>query len=704
MSTPQERRRLIARAERVTITRDDWGIAHIYGQTDADAVFGMIYAQAEDDFPRIEANYLAALGRVAEADGDEAVWSDLRARLFGDPAELPALYAGAPPWLRSLMDAWADGLNHFLACRPDVRPRVIAHFEPWMPLSFTEGANGADIAKISLPDLAAFYGGPDAPKRTVAVGRVEEPSGSNGIALASPMTRDGHPLLLINPHTTFYLRSELHVASGEGLNAYGAVTWGQFFVYQGFNATAGWMHTTSSADVVDEFAETVLEREGQLFYAYGAELRPVAESTVELRVRTGAGGLATRTFKVFRTHHGPVVGRDDGKWITAALMNRPVAALEQAFLRTKAPDLAAFQRVSARSANATNNTIFADATGNIAFLSPQCVARRDDRLDRGRPLDGADPSTDWQGDTPATGLPTVINPPNGWVYNANDGPWWAAGIHSPRREAFPRYMDTIGANARTAHALNILETWRGFTLERLRDAAYDNHLHAFATLLPGLAAAFDALGDEDIRRDALSAPIARLRAWDCRSAADSVPTTLAVAWGDAMREDVAADIRPGRLPVLERIGRAPADHKLTALAAIVDRLTRDFGAWEVPWGEFNRYQRLDGSLTPRFDDAAPSWPVPFAASQWGALTAYGAARAPGTKRMYGQTGNAFIAVIEFGSRVRALAVSPGGASGDPASPHFADQSERFAAGALRPVYFHPEDLASHMARSYHPGF
>jgi acyl-homoserine-lactone acylase len=704
--TAAERDRLSARAETVTITRDDWGIAHVHGRTDADAVFGMIFAQAEDDFARIEANYLVALGKTAEAEPDDAaVWSDLRARLLVDPTDLRRQHAAAPSWLRALMDAWADGLNHFLLTHPEVRPRVIERFEPWMALAFTEGANGGDLAKISLADLAAFYGGPDAERLArAAAGRDStEPAGSNGIALAPSMTRDGHALLLINPHTAFYLRSELQVSSDEGLNAYGAVTWGQFFVYQGFNAHAGWMHTTSSADCVDEFEETVVEQAGRLFYRYGAELRPVRTTPVELRFRAQDGTLATRSFTVFRTHHGPIVRAEDGKWVAVALMDRPVAALEQAFLRTKAHDLAAFNEVSRRAANSTNNTIFADDRGAIAFLSPQFVPRRDDRFDYTRPVDGADPATDWQGDTPISELPTVIDPPNGWVYNANDGPWWASGPHSPKRGAYPGYMDRVGANCRTAHAIDILEAWQGFTLERLRDAAYDPYLHVFAQLLPDLLTAFNALGAGGPAGAALAQPIAALRDWDCRSSLDSVPTTLAVAWGETMRERVAHDLRPGRLPVVDRIARAPADQKVAALADAVGVLRRDFGRWDVAWGEFNRFQRIDAYPTPRFDDAEPSWPVPFAASQWGALTAYSTVRHPGMKKTYGTSGASFIAVVEFGPRVRALAVSAGGASGDPGSPHFADQAERFASGDLRPVYFHPDELAGHVERTYQPG-
>ena len=221
-------------AQAVTIVRDDWGIAHIHGHTDAQAVFGLIYAQAEDDFNRVETNYLSSLGRLAEAEGEGAIYSDLRMKLFVDPHDLQARYAASPAWLKALMDAWADGLNYYLAIHPQVVPRAIKHFEPWMALSFSEGSIGGDIERISVNGLEAFYGPHHKPNAVAATNlqTPQEPSGSNGIAIAPSNTVAHHALLLINPHTSFFFRSELKVESDEGLNVYGAVTWGQIFVYQ----------------------------------------------------------------------------------------------------------------------------------------------------------------------------------------------------------------------------------------------------------------------------------------------------------------------------------------------------------------------------------------------------------------------------------------------------------------------------------------
>jgi acyl-homoserine-lactone acylase len=678
-----------AHAARVTITRDDWGIAHVRGQSDADAVFGAIYAQAEDDFPRVETNLLTALGRLAEAEGESAIWQDLRQRLWIDHAALQADYRRSPAWLRALMDAWASGLNYYLETHPEVRPRALTRFEPWMALSFTEGSIGGDIERADLTQLAAFYGG----ARLALAARDEEPRGSNGIAIAPRLTRAGRALLLINPHTSFFFRSELGMESGEGLHAYGASTWGQFFIYQGFNDRVGWMHTSSGVDSVDEFAEDIVRRGNRISYRYGRELRPVRSRQVTIRYRRPDGSMASRAFTAYATHHGPIVRAEGDRWIALALMHRPVRALQQSWLRTKARDLAGYMRVAALQANSSNDTIYADADGRIAYLHPQFVPVRDDRFDYRDPVDGSDPATDWRGLTPVEALPTVRDPRAGWLYNANDAPWRAAGADSPRQDAFPRYMDNAGANPRGDHAIALLERARELTPERLRAIAYDPWMPFFDALIPTLPpAGGDRIGEAT----------RLLAGWDRRWAADSVATTLGAFWAQELW-DSAGRARPRHGNMWEAILALPQAENTAALGRTLDRLEREWGSWRVPWGEVNRFQRNDGSIAQTFDDSRPSIPVPFASARWGSLASFGARPYPGTRRWYGTSGNSFVALVEFGPRLRAWAVTAGGESGNPASPHFNDQAERYASGDLRPVYFYAEDLAGHVERTYRPG-
>jgi acyl-homoserine-lactone acylase len=414
--------------------------------------------------------------------------------------------------------------------------------------------------------------------------------------------------------------------------------------------------------------------------------------------------MGTRTFSVTRTHHGPVVAKRDGKWIATSLMWNPIPALEQSWLRTKTTDLAAYMHVAELQANSSNDTLFADSKGEIAYLHPQFVPIRDDKFDYTKAVDGSDPATDWKGLHSIATLPNVIDPPVGWVKNSNDWPWQSAGPDSPKAKDYPRYMDQAGHNARGAHSDLLLTDRHDFTPERLRMAAYDSYLPAFATLIPQMIAAYDAMPSTDLRRVSLAGPIAALRGWDDRWSATSEPTSLAVYWGDALWHEVGSFARAEQMNVPDYIAtKVTPEAKLAALAQAIDRLTRDFGDWRVPWGKINRFQRLDDSITAHFDDSKPSLAIPFTSAQWGSLASYGAHAYPDTKNYYGTSGNSFVAVVEFGPRLKAWAVTAGGESGDPASPHFNDQAQRYADGNLRPVWFYPDDLKGHIERTYRPG-
>ncbi len=722
-AAPPELARWKAEASRVTITRDDWGIAHIHGPTDADAVFGMIYAQAQDDFPRIEANYLTALGRTAEAEGESAIWEDLRARLYVNEDELKADYARSPVAMQKLMNAWADGLNYFLATHPEVKPRVLRRFEPWMVMSFTEGSIGGDIERIDLAQLKDFYSrrrpelvsgsiSPPAPRSPQwMLKQVQHDGnddvrrqGSNGIAIAPALTRDGKALLLINPHTSFYFRSETQVTSDEGLNAYGASTWGQFFVYQGFNAHAGWMHTSSGIDVVDEFAEKI-ERHGKTqCYRYGSGCRALGKRPVTIRYRLSNGTLGSRSFTTYRTPHGPIVRSSNAKWIAFSMMNRPVEALQQSFLRTKATDLDSYLRIAQLKANSSNNTIFADDKGEIAYLHPQFVPRREDRFDYTRPVEGSDPAADWGSLHRINELPNVTNPPNGWVQNTNAWPYKAAGPFSANPAYFPKYMDTDGENFRGLHAVKLLSGSRGWTLDSFQAAAFDSYQPGFAQLIPALIKAYDALPKSDPRRARLAAPIETLRSWDYRWSAKSIAQTLAETWGEALRIALnAPKSEPGNKAMMRLLPDTSPEAKLKVFEDTIAYLTRDFGRWQVPWGEINRFQRISNAIDPPYSDTEPSIAVPFGEGRWGSLASFRSEPRKGTKRWYGNYGNSFVAVVEFGKRVRARAITAGGESGNPASPHFNDEAQRYASGNLREVYFYPDQLNGHTERIYHPG-
>jgi acyl-homoserine-lactone acylase len=701
---PQERARWQQRAEHVRITRDNWGIAHVYGTSDADAVFGMIYAQAEDDFNRIERNYLNGLGWLSQAEGETAVYGDLRERLFVDVRGLRLQYRTAPEWLKTLMIAWSDGLNYYLSKHSNVAPKVIRHFEPWMALSFTEGSIGGDVESVDLAKLEKFYGrpAPSAAQNSPAAVPEENPGGSNGFAIAPSRSASGHAMLWINPHTSYYFRSELQVVSEQGLNVYGAVTWGQFFIYQGFNAHNGWMHTSYGGDAIDEYAEDLVKKSDGLYYKYGTGLRKLRVSRITIPFKRG-GGFGQSTFTVYHSHHGPIVRSENGRWIAVKLLEDPVPALSQSYLRTKTHDYASFRKTQDMRTDTSNNTVYADADGTIAYFHGNFIPKRDTSFDFTHPVDGSNPATEWQGAHAIEDTITLLNPANGWLYNSNNWPFSAAGAESPKRGNYPVYMWTKGETPRGLHAVEVLHDIQHVTLDSLIGAGYDGHLTAFDVLLPPLFTAYDGLPAADPQRTALAEAITALRGWDRRTSVDSVPTAVAIFWGQELIERKGAEARDADEPVYDYlVGKLTDAERIDALSAALQKLQRDFGRWQTPWGEINRFQRLTDDIMQRYDDAKPSLSVGFAPAQWGALASFDSSKPRKTKRIYGSVGNSFVAAVDFGPTLHAKAIMSGGESGDPSSAHFTDQALMFSQGRFRDVLFYPEDVRAHAERSYHP--
>ncbi len=691
--------------DNVEIIRDDFGVPHIYGKTDADAVFGLLYAQCEDDFNRVEQNYIWATGRLAEVEGEEALYSDLRAKLFMTEEEARANYENSPDWLKKLCDAFADGINYYLKTHPEVQPKLLTQFEPWMPMYFSEGSIGGDIERISTNKLKAFYeDGLELPKAEVLAIEKEaaalEPQGSNGIAISGKLTESGHPLLLINPHTSFFFRPEVHVVSEEGLNAYGAVTWGQFFVYQGFNEKTGWMHTSTYTDVMDEFKETITQLDDKIVYQYGEELRPVTVGEVLLKYKEG-NEIKEKKFPTYSTHHGPITHSVDGQWTASAMMWEPVKALEQSYIRTKQTGYKGFKEMMNMRTNSSNNTVYADAEGNIAYFHGNFVPKRDVSFDYSLPVDGSDPKTDWQGLHTVDENILLLNPENGWFQNCNSTPYTAALEFSPKKEDYPYYMSKDQENFRGIHAIQLLKGKSGFTLDGLIELAHDPYLPAFENLIPGLVQAYEASA---LKNQKLTEPIAVLKQWDLKSSKEAVGMTLAHYYGTMYGQMGSA---PKGMSDMERMNyfgtESPNKERLQVFEAVIERLTTDFGTWEMPWGEVNRYQRLNGDIQQAFNDSLPSIPIGFASGRWGALAAYGVNYTNNTKKIYGTRGNSFVAVVEFGTKVKAKSILAGGQSGDPKSPHFDDQIQKYADMQFKDVPFYKEDVLKRAKERYRPG-
>ncbi|NCI48678.1 acylase [Sediminibacterium roseum] len=705
--TPAETKRREEQAKRVTIIRDGWGIPHVYGKSDADAVFGLLYAQCEDDFKRVEMNYVEKLGRLSEINGERDLYNDLLIRMLIDTAAAIKDYNQSPPWLRKLMNAYADGINYYLFRNPGTKPALLKRFEPWYPMLWTDGSIGAiDIADVSVNELKNFYSG-EAVTAAVVRGDVDPlPGGSNGFAIAPKKTASGNAILYINPHVTFYFRPEVSVQSEEGLHAYGAVTWGQFFIYQGFNEHLGWMHTSSYSDVADSYEEQVSKTENGFVYAYDGKTRPVKVKDISIQY-SAAGTILSRTFKTYYTHHGPVMAKRNGRWISVRANNRDAKGLIQSWQRTKATDLASFTKTMELLANTSNNTVYADDKGNIAYWHGNFMPKRDTAYNWSKPVDGSTPATEWKGLHTLSELIQVKNPVNGFIQNCNSTPFTVSGKGSPAKENFPSYMAPNGENFRGINAVKVLNENSAYDIDKTIRSGYDTHLAAFDVLIPALLDAFQKKKNDTVYQPAETA-IALLREWDRNSSETSIATTIAIEWAQriwpAILRGKGADDKSDQVDKTKNFAAtASAETLLNPLLATLTDLRKKFGDWRKPWGEINRYQRLTGELVEKFDDNKPSIACGFAASTWGCLPSFVSRTYAGTDLRYGYNGNSFICAVEFGRKVKAKSLLAGGESGDMRSKHFGDQAEMYVKGKFKDVLFYKDEVVKHAERTYHPG-
>ncbi len=706
-ATPAEITNWKNRAERVSIIRDHYGIPHIYGKSDADAVFGLMYAQCEDDFKRIELNYIEKLGRLSELNGVQDLYKDLYLRLIIDSADAIRDFKKSPNWLKKLLIAFADGINYYLFTHPETKPKLLHRFEPWYPLLWTDGSIGAiNTADVNEADVKAFYS--RTPIQSTLFKPEKQLTGSNGFAIGPARSASGNALLYINPHVTFYFRPEVHVVSEEGLHVYGAVTWGQFFVYQGFNEHCGWMHTSSNVDVADVYKETIINKGNQRFYKYGNQLKPLIEKKITLRFKSPQG-ISVKPFETYATHHGPIMAIREGQWASVKSNNRSLDGLKQSWLRTKAAGLKDYKKTMDFKSNISNNTVYADDQGHIAYWHGNFIPRRHKGIDWGKPVDGSIKSNEWQGLHPVEESVHLYDPANGWLQNCNSTPYSSAGKYSPDKSRYPGYMAPDGENFRGVNAVRVLEREPSFSLEKLIQAGYDTYLPVFEILVPALIKAFDAYSHNgDNKYNNLEQPIQLLRQWDFHAGVNSVSTTLAVDWAQRLTSEIQrVYIEVGEVDQVTRTiqfaAQADEDQLLGPFAATLQSLQSGFGSWLVPWGEINRFQRLTGEVVQKPDDTKSSLPVGFASATWGMLPSYNSRKFEGTQKLYGVSGNSFVCAVEFGKKIKAKSLLAGGQSGDPASPHFWDQAEMYAEGKFKDVLFYREDVEKHIQKKYHPG-
>jgi acyl-homoserine lactone acylase PvdQ len=721
-----------ALAKTVTIHRDTFGVPHVFGPTDASCVFGFIYAQAEDYFWQIEDSYLRSLGRAAEIYGDRSLPDDLVNRALEITRLSNEEYQNASPKTKEICQALADGLNHFLAVNPQVKPRLIARFEPWHPLAFRRfilyqsfiygksGLQASDILSavreirddkvgaVAFPAaLRAELAAMDRDRQGMA-----EHVGSNMWAVRPDKSSSGKALVFINPHQPFFGPGqwyEGHVVSGEGWNLLGACFFGSPFPTLGYNGHVAWSHTVNNPDIVDLYSITFNDKTDPLKYLYGDGSRQATTWDEEIVVKDAKGPIRRR-YRFTKTHHGPLVAVRDGKPVAIRLAKlEGGAAINQSYAMARARSVAEFKEAMRPCNLPMFNAIVADDGGNIFYVYNGAVPRRSTKFDWTNPVDGSNPETEWQGYLRFDELPQLENPKCGFLQNCNQSPLSTTPVagelragevdENPEASRFPPYLmatESEQDNPRSRISRRILHSTAKFAYEDWTRAGFSSRILEAELHIPDLVKEWEAISSEQPDRAArLKEPVELLRGWDCESTVDSVPMTLFAETYD-------------RVLKMRAKGDSQDHPYIRALEAALVDLEKAQGRWRVAWGEINRLQRIPGSqidLQGRgaFRDDRPSLPIAGAPGSLGVVFNFYTLPQAGQKRRYGVAGHSFVAAVELAARPNVMTILQFGESGDPSSPHWFDQAALYARKQFKPSWYTQADVEAHSLRHYHPG-
>ena len=702
----------------VTIYRDDYGVPHVYGPTDASCVFGYIYAQAEDNFWQIEDSYIRSLGRASEVYGERSMNDDLLNRALEIPKLARNEYDRSSARTKHLCDAVADGLNYFLERNPDVKPRLLTHFEPWHMFAFNRfaiyqmfifGKTGLKVDEIRK--AVTEVDGDGAPagdsKAKASGGEAEaeamqeindglEPMiGSNMWAVVPQKTSSAHAMLFINPHQPFFGPGqwyEGHLHSDEGWDMTGASFFGSGFPTIGHNQYLGWSHTVNDPDITDLYIEKFDDPKNPLAYRFGDQQRTAVEWTDSIRIKTDKG-VESRTFKFKKTHHGPIVAVRNAQPLSLRMARLEDGGMIDAWYSMgKSRSLAEFKAALARTAIPMFNAMYADREGNIFYIYNGAVPRRSEKFDWTKPVDGSNPETEWQGYHSMDELPQLTNPKSGFLQNCNQTPFTTTSEGNPEKSKFPSYMVREADNARARISRRILARADKFSFDDWTHAGLDTYVIESETQIPDLAADVDKLKQKDAARaEKLQQPIAELKSWNHVSAVESKAMTLFSLWFE-------------RFNRLRASGNKDEWLKVRALEEILTELERDFGTWQVAWGEVNRLQRIQsGGELEHFSDNRPSLPIAGAPGWVGIVNNFYTRPEKGQKRRYGVAGTSFVSVVEFGPQIHARSLLVFGESSDPGSQHNFDQAQLYSKLQFKPAWYALDEIKAHAARVYHPG-
>jgi acyl-homoserine-lactone acylase len=709
----------------VTITRDEWGVAHIHAKAHTDTFFGMGYVQAEDYFWQLEDTCIRSLGRYAEVVGEAGISSDILNRSFEVARRSQNDFEKLKPEHQLRAAAYADGINRYLTTHPDSNPRLLKHFEPWYVLAMDRhmildfiyrrshvkrpaDRGPQDVAlraqQIDATSVATDAWSFPSPSVTGFAAEVRAAIGSNAWAIAGSRTQSGSAMLFVNPHQPWYGMGqfhEVHVSSDEGLNFSGACFFGNPFPTIGHNEHLGWTYTVNSPDVADAWRVTFDDAARPLHYRFDGAYREAVQWTETVGVIQG-GVLVQRPLTFRKTHHGPIVSKENDTTFLAVQVAGlfDMKRVDQAWGMVLATNYAEWRAAMSHCAIPMFNVVYADRAGNIFYAYNGTIPVRDPAFDWMQPVDGSDPRTDWKGTHTFDQLPQVFNPKCGYVQSCNSSPFTTTGDvdQDPRPENFPKYMledhDVDMRRAKMSRLL--LGKMQGLTIAQLQVLAFDTTLYWPLTELPGLREDFVRLQTTDAELAKEVAPMMEhLANWDCRSSLDSTQTTLCVAW----YEELYGFGYPAETLKVEYADRM---RWFVALKTAARKLKGLYGDWKHPWGKAHRLQRIADQSEVQsagiyVNGVERSLPLAGVPGPLGIIhTVYSTPEIPIVRpQRFAVVGASYLSVVEFADPVRSLSVMPFGSSGRRKSPHFFDQAQLYSSHRLKSAWFTKEEIANH---------
>lgn len=688
-------------AAAVTIVRDEWGVPHILGESDAAVAFGLGYAQAEDDLWQIEDDYLHALGRASHWYGERYLASDLVQAAFQIERLSREEYEREPQDRRDVWDAFAAGLNYYIATS-GVRPRLITRYEPWMPFALARAVaaattiDGVTLGRTTRDDGAGFRLVGEWADTRAAVAAAGSPPAAAGVpsrgaamwALAPARTAAGNAMLLHTDRGDFAGAGrpyEMLLLSEAGWHVRGFAAAGAPVPSGGHTARLAWSHARSEADAADVYEVTFDHPSDRLMYRYEGEWRSAVEWQDTLLVNS-PDGVVQRVFRFRRTHHGPVVAERAGVALAMRIAGMETGgSVQQLFAESRAGTLEEFRTaLDQRALHA--NTMYADIDGNVYYIHGNAVPARDPALDTRSPLDGSSSAAEWGEYHPLAELPQVLNPTGGWI-GSTAGSFQAAPAEGGDvAMEFPGYMAAGRGHGRGVAALALPRRDSSWTFDEWIAAGFDVQVHDAADDIARLITEWEQVGGMNAARARrLDDAVEELRSWDYSADAGSRAATLFILWREQLR-----------------VGHYSGDYaQFRAMEDVLVRLERDHGSTAVELGAVNRLQRRPAGEP--FSDDDPSLSMHGAPGWAESVFSFDAVDAQDSRRRYGTGGTRWIAAVELSPNVRFRSVVPFGQSGNPASAHWFDQAPLYAGGELKPGLFTREEILANAHRTYRPG-